>query len=1031
MTTTTKFLTWSAAVALMFLLPSTAFAATATWTGGGDGVTWTSAANWFHAVLPTATSDVIIPAGTPVIQITTAVTINSLNCSEPLTVSAGSLTVTGPSIISAAFTVSDGSLTVTGPSIISAAFTVSGGSLTVTGPSTISAAFTVSNATLTASGIGASLNVTGTTTLTAANLTATGGGQLLFPAATSYTGYNYADTTISASGAGSRIDLSHLLTFRGGGTYTDGYDRKFYFTTHVQPVNGGEIDLAGAISYSGNWNDIKLDGTGGILGVAGVTSISGTTLVVSGGQTLVFGAVKSLASVNLTASAGSQLLFPAATAYTGYIYGDTVISANGVGSKIDLSHLLTFSGGGTYTDGYDRKFYFTTHVQPVNGGEIDLAGAINTNGGYSNDFTVSGAGSVLGVSGVTSLSNTIVTLSSGGTANFTSLTSLSLPNGITSIGSNLFAGCAGLVSVTIPGTVTSIGSFAFYGCAGLTSVTIPASVTSIGDGAFAACTKLTSFTVAAGNTSFITLGGVLCDYSKFTLLQCPGGMIGSYVIPAAEGITGIGNYAFAGCSNLISVTISPDVASIGNYAFQNCSALTGVIIQGNAPTTVGTGAFTSTAPGFTVYYKSGATGFTSPPWNGYPCTMIASAPTVTSPTTASIAATTATLGGNVTNNGGAAITGLGVVYAPTATNSNPQIGGTGVTNVTGTGTGGAFAVNITGLTRGTAYTFKAYATNSVGTSYSTIGTFVAQSSNASLSNLTVSIGSLSPAFASGTTRYSVGVVGSVSSLTLTATTANSNATLKVNGVAATSGSASAAIPLNANTTSIQVLVTAGDGITPLAYMVEVTRQYVPTVTTPTSANITATTATLGGNVTSIGGTPLTALGVVYAPTATNSNPLIGGTGVINVTGTITSGEFTVNVIGLTPSKAYTFNAYATNIRGTGYTVTGSFTTPSNVASLSNLALSGGTLAPAFATATTAYTANVSTTTTSLTVTPTATQANATIAVNGMTVASGSPSGPLSLALGSNTITTVVTAQDLHSGLRRLIFLYATGLAADF
>ena len=99
------------------------------------------------------------------------------------------------------------------------------------------------------------------------------------------------------------------------------------------------------------------------------------------------------------------------------------------------------------------------------------------------------------------------------------------------------------------------------------------------------------------------------------------------------------------------------------------------------------------------------------------------APTVDTPTAASVTATTATLGGNVSSDGGAAITVIGVVYAPTAVNSTPQIGGTGVSTATGSGTTGVFTVNVSGLTPGTYYTFAAYATNSVGTSYSVIGSF--------------------------------------------------------------------------------------------------------------------------------------------------------------------------------------------------------------------------------------------------------------------------------------------------------------------
>jgi hypothetical protein len=58
------------------------------------------------------------------------------------------------------------------------------------------------------------------------------------------------------------------------------------------------------------------------------------------------------------------------------------------------------------------------------------------------------------------------------------------------------------------------------------------------------------------------------------------------------------------------------------------------------------------------------------------------APTVTSPTSGAITANAATLGGNVTGDGGAAVTTRGVVLSPTATNNNPLLGGGGVVNLT-------------------------------------------------------------------------------------------------------------------------------------------------------------------------------------------------------------------------------------------------------------------------------------------------------------------------------------------------------------
>lgn len=93
------------------------------------------------------------------------------------------------------------------------------------------------------------------------------------------------------------------------------------------------------------------------------------------------------------------------------------------------------------------------------------------------------------------------------------------------------------------------------------------------------------------------------------------------------------------------------------------------------------------------------------------------APTVTSPTATSITTTTATLGGNVTSDGGATISSRGVCVG---TSANPTTSGTCFTT---SGTTGTFTVSATGLTSGTTYHYRAYATNSVGTSYTTDDTF--------------------------------------------------------------------------------------------------------------------------------------------------------------------------------------------------------------------------------------------------------------------------------------------------------------------
>jgi hypothetical protein len=84
---------------------------------------------------------------------------------------------------------------------------------------------------------------------------------------------------------------------------------------------------------------------------------------------------------------------------------------------------------------------------------------------------------------------------------------------------------------------------------------------------------------------------------------------------------------------------------------------------------------------------------------------------------------------------------------------------------------------------------------------------------------------------------------------------------------------------------------------------------------------------------------------------------------------------------------------------------------SNVTTLSNLLVSAGALSPSFTALTTSYTVSVPNATTSTTVTPTLTDSNAVVRVNGVIVSSGTASSAIALSVGSNVITTLVTAQD--------------------
>ncbi|MDB5268891.1 MAG: hypothetical protein JWP58_1931 [Hymenobacter sp.] len=147
---------------------------------------------------------------------------------------------------------------------------------------------------------------------------------------------------------------------------------------------------------------------------------------------------------------------------------------------------------------------------------------------------------------------------------------------------------------------------------------------------------------------------------------------------------------------------------------------TGVTQDANG---TGTGTFSKTisalTPGTTYYVRAYATNSAGTSYGAVQSfTTTAVAPTVTTDAATSIATTSAVLGGSVTADGGAAVSERGVVYS--TTNTTPTTSDTKDTNGTGTGT---FSETITGLTSRTTYYVRAYAINSVGTSYGAVQTF--------------------------------------------------------------------------------------------------------------------------------------------------------------------------------------------------------------------------------------------------------------------------------------------------------------------
>ena len=81
----------------------------------------------------------------------------------------------------------------------------------------------------------------------------------------------------------------------------------------------------------------------------------------------------------------------------------------------------------------------------------------------------------------------------------------------------------------------------------------------------------------------VTGGSIYFDTETGTIVAC-GRNVTEAAIPSVfngVAVTSIGDYAFANCSSLTSVTIPNSVTSIGDWAFYDCSSLTDVYYGGN------------------------------------------------------------------------------------------------------------------------------------------------------------------------------------------------------------------------------------------------------------------------------------------------------------------------------------------------------------------------------------------------------------------------------------------------------------------
>ena len=180
--------------------------------------------------------------------------------------------------------------------------------------------------------------------------------------------------------------------------------------------------------------------------------------------------------------------------------------------------------------------------------------------------------------------------------------------------------------------------------------------------------------------------------------------------------TGTGNYAIVG-------TTSDDITTFSNTGLTPSTSYTYRVYSNNS---VGNSLTYSNELNLTT-------------------TSLINLPTLTTGALSLITSSSAVSGGTISSDGGASITARGVCWS---TSTNPTIALTTKTN-DGTGTA-TFTSNISNLTPGTIYYVRAYATNSLGTSYGNEITFSALAVIPTITTSTVSTITTSTASSGGT-----------------------------------------------------------------------------------------------------------------------------------------------------------------------------------------------------------------------------------------------------------------------------------------
>lgn len=385
-------------------------------------------------------------------------------------------------------------------------------------------------------------------------------------------------------------------------------------------------------------------------------------------------------------------------------------------------------------------------------------------------------------------------------------------------------------------------------------------------------------------------------------------------------------------ANITNITQSSATAG-GNVTSEGCATVTerGVVYStsenpttsnGTKVTATGTtGDFTCNLTGLnantTYYVKAFATNNEGTSYGSQKSFKTNSAPTVQTSNIYYVTETSARGGGTIMSDGGADISEKGIVFS---TSQNPTT--SSGTKITSNATSAAYPCDMTGLSPATTYYVRAYATNSVVTSYGEQKSFTTNSSASSPTVTTASISNIAETTATaggnvtsdgGATVIQRGVVYSTSP---NPTTSNTKIT-----ASGTTGAFTCNLEglTKGETYYVRAFATNNQG-TSYGSQQEFTTLSLPTVITSAVYLFGTDYAIAGGNVTGAGGSSISERGIVYS---TSPNP---STGDNKVTASGTTGEFSCELNGLTSNTVYYIKAFATNSEGTAYGQQTSFCT---------------------------------------------------------------------------------------------------------